>query len=198
MKKWLIILFLLAVFAFGAPVYSQDAPAAEQPAAAAPEEPAAAAPAADAAPATETAPEKTTEEKTPEQAKSSVMGAVKSLLVIVFGIIGTALSLVGTALVVKLLKKAGIEVSAATEISIRKIVDSGIRRVEVWAAEEKKQTGKKPNSASKLQKGIEKIDAMLTAFGIKKMAAKKIKELIEERLLAKKEKGEVASDPTPG
>jgi uncharacterized protein YajQ (UPF0234 family) len=125
------------------------------------------------------------------------MDAVKSLLVIVLGIIGTALSLFGTALVVKLLKKAGIEVSAATEISIRKIVDSGIRRVEVWAAEEKKQKGKKPNSASKLQKGIEKIDAMLTAFGLKKLAAKKIAELVEERLVAKKEKGEVVTDPTP-
>lgn len=184
MKKWLIILFLLAVFAFGAPVYSQDAPAAEQPAAAAPEEPAAAVPAADAAPATETAPEK----KAPEQADSSTMDSVKSVIGLVLGFIGMALSALLTGLVVKLLKKVGIETSAETEKSIRKIVDSGIRRTEAWAAEEKKQKGKKPKSEAKLAWGIEKIDSMLTDFGIKKMAAKKIAELVEERLVAKNEK----------
>lgn len=193
MKKWLITLSLLAVFALSAPAYSQDAPAAEQPAATAPAEPAALAPLPGAAPGLELAP---MAEKAPEETGSPVMDSIKSVIVLLLGIIGTGLSLLLTGLIVKLLKKAGIDVSVATEISIRKIVDSGIRRTEVWAAEEKKQTGKKPESTTKLQKGVEKIDAMLTAFGLKKLAAKKIEELIEERLLAKKEKGEVVSDPT--
>ena len=197
MKKWLITLSLLAVFALSAPAYSQDIPVAEQPAATAPAEPAAAAPSPDAAPAPETAPEKTTEKKAPAQAESPIMDSIKSVIVLVLGIIGTALSILLTGLIVRLLKKAGIDVSAATEISIRKIVDSGIRRTEVWAANEKKQTGKKPKSSTKLQWGVAKIDTMLTAFGLKELAAEKIEELVEERLLAKKEKGEVASDPTP-
>lgn len=186
MKKWLIALSLLAVFTFSVPAYSQDVPAAEQPAAAATgekpvPEPTRTVPVTPVTIDVKKAPE-------PKAEESSVMDAVKSIVVIILGIIGAGLSLVGTVLVVKLLQKAGININADTEKSIRKIVDSGIRRVEVWAAAEEKQNGKKPKPTSKLQKGIEKIDKMLTAFGIKKMAAAKIEELIEERLEAKNEK----------
>lgn len=188
MRKILASIALVFALTFSAPVFAQDT--SDKPAAVAPAEATGEKPVPEAARTVPIAPVTIDYKKVeePKAEESSVMDAVKSIIVIILGIIGAGLSLVGTMLVVKLLGKAGININADTEKSIRKIVDAGLRRVEVWAAEEQKQKGKKPKSTSKLQKGVEKIDAMLTAFGIKKMAAAKIEELIEERLEAKNEK----------
>lgn len=201
MKKISAAFFLIFILAFATAttVRAQDAPAADQPAAAAPAEATAAVPAAPA--------EKPAEEKKPDEEKVGIKDAavtgsiIHTLLSYLGGIIGLLL----TGLIIQALRKMGINISADTEKFLRKQADSVISQVDAWAVKLAKQ-GKKPKSHVKLARGLEFLDRIVQASGVAGQPLIKLTNIIEERLIRRKEKGEhvaiateegsVSSDPS--
>ncbi len=137
--------------------------------------------------------------KTVAEAPSAAASAGWSVLELVLTIVGTPLALLMTALVIKLLNKVGIETSEATESLARSQADRVIDQVEAWAAK-KAAKGKKPDSDSKLSKGIKLLDSILGATGAKEKISTSLEHLIEERLMArhndKNSEMTLKSDPT--
>lgn len=119
----------------------------------------------------------------------AIVGQLVQLALMFLGV-PLALLLVGLAL--KALKKVGIQTDAETQKFLRKQADSVIRQVEVWAAKTAKET-KKPKGHEKLSKGIALLSGIVKASNIGNLAADKLGDIIEERLIAKKEK---AADPS--
>lgn len=114
----------------------------------------------------------------------AIVGEIVQLLLMFLGV-PLALLLVG--LVMKALKKVGIQTDAETQKFLRKQADSVIRQVEVWA-EKTAKGAKKPKSREKLSKGIALLSGIVKASNIGNLAAEKLGDIIEERLIAKKEK----------
>jgi len=185
MKKLSIAFFLVFILAFATAttVRAQDAPAADQPAAAAPAEAPAATPAAPV--------EKSAEEKKPDEEKVGIKDAavtgsiIHTLLAYLGGIIGLLL----TGLIIQALRKMGINISADTEKFLRKQADSVISQIDAWAVRLAKQ-GKKPASHEKIAKGLELLDGIVRASGVANQPLSKLTNIIEERLIRRKEKGE--------
>ncbi len=114
---------------------------------------------------------------------------VGQISVLIMGVIGVPLSIFITLLVVKLLKKAGIEVDADTAKFIRKHADSTIRKVDAWATKLAKE-GKKPKDHQKLARGLDLLEGIIKVSKVDSMARDKLAEIIEERLQAQKDKGQ--------
>jgi hypothetical protein len=131
---------------------------------------------------------------------TDIPAVVGQIAVMIMKIIGAPLGLLVTLLVVKLLKKAGIEVDADTEKFIRKQADSVIRKVDVWTAKLADE-GKKPKSHEKLAKGVALLESIMKISKVGNLAQEKLSEIIEERLRAQKDKGQhnriKEADPKP-
>ncbi len=108
--------------------------------------------------------------------------------VMIMKVIGVPLALLIALLVTKLLKKVGIEVDAESKKFIAKQADSAIRKVDAWAAKLANE-GKKPKDHEKLARGLDLLEGIIKVSKIDNMARDKLTEIIEERLVAQKEKG---------
>jgi hypothetical protein len=189
MKRFGIATFLFLVLAFASPatVYAQDAPAAEQPAAATGEKPV-----PEATRTTPIEPVKIDVKKAEDKKDGASIGdsaATGQIIHTVLTYLGGVLALLLVALVVQVLRKMGINISADTEKFLRKQADSVISSVDSWAAKLAKD-GKKPKGSAKLTKGIELLNGIVKASGVANQPIEKLESIIEERLIRRKEKGE--------
>ncbi len=113
------------------------------------------------------------------------------LLVFAIQILGPIILLLGSALVWKLLGKAGIEKSKSMDELLGKYLQRGVDAADAWAQKQ----ADKPGGSDKMNRAVDTILPLLKAAGIKEMARDKLTELVEAKLIEEKKGGFHSADP---